>query len=108
MVINSLICRKGQYHNSTVDKVNQISVKLCHENSFYLIENSSITQDHLYIDGLHLQESEKIILYFSNYTSNDVNSEFWNLKFLGTLDNTEKKSVIFISVVVCMIIKQWY
>ena len=65
------------------------------ENYFYFIDNSCIAQDRLYKYRLHLQESVKIILarnftYFVDYASRDINSEFSNLKSLGTLDVTDK------------------
>ena len=51
------------------------------EKSFYYIDNSRITQDHLYKDGLHLLESGKVILarnftYYLNYISDSVSNEF--------------------------------
>lgn len=81
VIISGLICRKGQYCNSRVDKVNELLRKLCREKSFYYIDNSRITQDHLYKDGLHLLESGKVILarnftYYLNYISDSVSNEF--------------------------------
>ena len=60
--MSGLICRKGQYHNSRVLKVNDYLEKFCFENRFYVIDNSKIKRDHLFRDGLHLLESGKVIL----------------------------------------------
>ena len=62
IIISSLICLKGQYHNFRVLKVNDYLQKFCFENRFYFIDNSKIKRDHLYGDGLHLLESRKVIL----------------------------------------------
>ena len=62
IIISGLICRKGQYHNSRVLKVNDYLEKFCFENRFYVIDNSKIKRDHLFRDGLHLLESGKVIL----------------------------------------------
>ena len=39
IIISGLICRKGQYHNSRVLKVNDYLQKFCFENRFYFIDN---------------------------------------------------------------------
>ena len=62
IVISGLICRKGQYYNSRVSKVNTCLQKLCLQKGFYFIDNSKIKENNLYKDGLHLLESGKIIL----------------------------------------------
>ena len=61
IIISGLICRKGQYHNSRVLKVNDYLQKFCFENRFYFIDNSKIKRDYLFGDGLHLLESDKLI-----------------------------------------------
>ena len=71
-IISGLICRKGQYHNSRVLKVNDYLQKFCFQNKFYFIDNSEIKRDHLFRDGLHLLESGKVILannviYYLNF-----------------------------------------
>ena len=48
IIISCLICRKGQYHNSRVLKVNNYLQKFCFENRFYLIDHSKIKRDHLF------------------------------------------------------------
>ena len=51
--------------------------KLCHENSFYFTDNSSINQNYLFKNGLHLRENGKIILArnFAYYVIDGINCE---------------------------------
>ena len=51
IIISSLICPKGQHHNSRVLKVNDYLQKFCFESS---------KRYHLCRDGLHLLESSKV------------------------------------------------
>ena len=62
IIISGLICRKGQYHNSRALKVHDCLQKFCFENRFYFIDNSKIKRDYLFRDGLHLLESDKVVL----------------------------------------------
>ena len=62
IVISGVICRKGQYHNSRVLKVNDYLQKFCFGKRFYIINNSKIKRDNLFKYDLHLLESSKVIL----------------------------------------------
>ena len=98
IIISSLICCKGQYHNSRVLKVTDYLQKFCFENRFYFINNSKIKRlIHLFGDGLHLLESAKVILA-NNLILNpiqSVNSDWnlWNSECRGTEEGGPNKSL---------------
>ena len=49
-------------NQKTLDKVNDLIMKLCEENCLHYINNKNITIRHLFKDGLHLLESGKCAL----------------------------------------------
>ena len=46
----------------SLDKVNELIIKLCEENCLHFINNKNITTRHLFKEELHLLESEKCSL----------------------------------------------
>ena len=99
IIISCLICRKGQYHNSRVLKVNDYLQKICFENRFYFTDNSKIKREQLFRDGLHLLESGKVILannfifYINSIHSANFAKNLWNLECKGTGEGGPNESL---------------
>ena len=61
-VFISVITFTKRIDQNTLDKVNDLIMKLCEENCLRYINNKNITIRHLFKDGLHLLESGKCTL----------------------------------------------
>lgn len=70
--ISSVVCRKSNFLNEKIKKVNFLLRLLCNENDFIYIDNSNINELDLWEDGLHLLECGKVKL--ANNYINSLNS----------------------------------
>ena len=57
--VSSLICRKNNYLNEKVTRINFLLNLTCKEKAFVFIDNRNINIDDLREDGLHLIEQGK-------------------------------------------------
>ena len=57
--VSSLICRKNNYLNKKVTRMNFLLNLTCKGKGFVFIDNRNINIDHLCEDGLHLIEQGK-------------------------------------------------
>ena len=57
--VSSLICRKNNYLNEKVARINFLLNLICTEKGFVFIDNRNINIDDLWEDGLHLIEQGK-------------------------------------------------
>ena len=69
--ISSIICRNNKALNEKVGRINFLLQLICQEHNFVYIDNSNITVDDLWKDGIHLVDSGKQklsnnLLYFLN------------------------------------------
>ena len=56
IIISAITCRKNQIDNDKVRVVNEQVRNLCVEENFSYISNNSITQSHIWEDGIHLTD----------------------------------------------------
>ena len=72
--ISGITCRKGFHLMQKVHEINDFLQDLCVLEDLHFISNSSIKEQHLWEDGLHLSDSGSIVL-----TNNIINSLNANL-----------------------------
>lgn len=62
VLIGGVTTRKGSFLKKRCDALNQILIELCQRHQFAFIDNGAIKDEHLYQDGVHLNEDGTTIL----------------------------------------------
>ena len=70
-VFISSICYNTRTSNDNLQEINRRIAGICRENNFNFIDDSNITEKHLFKDGLHLLYPGKVIL--ANNIINRIN-----------------------------------
>ena len=71
--ISAIICRRGNFLNGKLKRLNLLLKQICEENGYFFVDNSNIEIRDLWKDGIHLLESDKtklaenFIYFLSNF-----------------------------------------
>ena len=57
--ISAIICRRGNFLNGKLKRLNLLLKQICEENGYFFVDNSNIEIRDLWKDGIHLLESDK-------------------------------------------------
>ena len=60
--ISGLICNRNHQKQLLINDLNNLLKEGCEKNGFIFINNEGIRKEHLWRDGIHMQESGKVIL----------------------------------------------
>ena len=80
MFISSILVKRNANLTAIVRRVNDMLRDLCEKNSFSFTCNDVIITDHLWKDGVHLQDMGTHILsnHFLKFLNNSIDSNFIN------------------------------